>query len=197
MTKGDDGISTCSDHFSVDSCGHIGGARRHGCRTQQERVEAGRQRVTARKARRPRRPRSARRALIPEKTPSLRPETRTVKAVRSPSFARISLVVEPFFRQPVDRRWVEHRLRRRAMRHFIVLATGLIVFAASGHSLAGPISPAGLSRGDAAAQSSWCRQRRTKPCNRRPNAPGVTIAYKFDVSCPIKTTVLRRNWQES
>ena len=37
------------------------------------------------------------------------------------------------------------------MRHFIVLATGLFVFAASGHSLAGPISPTGLSRGDAAA----------------------------------------------
>jgi hypothetical protein len=36
--KGDDEISTCSDHFSVDSCGHIGGARRHGCRAQQERV---------------------------------------------------------------------------------------------------------------------------------------------------------------
>jgi hypothetical protein len=36
--EGDGEISTCGDHFSVDSCGHIGGARRHGGRAQQERV---------------------------------------------------------------------------------------------------------------------------------------------------------------
>ena len=71
------------------------------------------------------------------------------------------------------------------MRHFIVLATGLIVFAVSGDSLAGPILPAGLSRGDGApvilvqAKKDETLQQKAKRAWRN------LVGYKFDVNCPI------------
>ncbi len=71
------------------------------------------------------------------------------------------------------------------MRHFIVLATGLIVFAASGHSLAGPISPTGLSHDTSApvvlvqAKKDETLQQKAKRAWRN------LVGYKFDVNCPI------------
>ncbi len=71
------------------------------------------------------------------------------------------------------------------MRHFIVLATGLIVFAASGHSLAGPISPTGLSHDTSApvvlvqAKKHETLQQKAKRAWRN------LVGYKFDVNCPI------------
>ena len=71
------------------------------------------------------------------------------------------------------------------MRHFIVLAAGLIVFAASGHSLAGPISPTGLSHDTSApvvlvqAKKDETQQQKAKRAWRN------LVGYKFDVNCPI------------
>ena len=72
------------------------------------------------------------------------------------------------------------------MRHFILLATGLIVFAASGHSLAGPISPAGLSRGDAAAPVILVQAKKDETLQQKAKrAWRNLVGYKFDVNCPI------------
>lgn len=71
------------------------------------------------------------------------------------------------------------------MRHFIVLATGLIVLAASGHSLAGPISPAGLSR-DAAAPLILVQAKKDETLQQKARrAWRNLVGYKFDVNCPI------------
>jgi len=72
------------------------------------------------------------------------------------------------------------------MRHFIVLATGLIVFAASGHAFAGPISPTGLSRGDAAAPVVMVQAKKDETLQQKAKRIWRNIAgYKFDVNCPI------------
>ena len=72
------------------------------------------------------------------------------------------------------------------MRHSILLATGLIVFAASGHSLAGPISPAGLSRGDAAAPVILVQAKKDETLQQKAKrAWRNLVGYKFDVNCPI------------
>jgi hypothetical protein len=71
------------------------------------------------------------------------------------------------------------------MRHFIALAAGLIVLVASTHSFAGPISPSGLSRGDATpvilvqAKKDETLQQKAKRAWRN------LVGYKFDVNCPI------------
>ena len=75
------------------------------------------------------------------------------------------------------------------MRHFILLATGLIVFAASGHSLAGPISPVGLSRGDAGAPVILVQAKKDESLQQKAKrAWRNLVGYKFDVNCPIKGT---------
>jgi len=72
------------------------------------------------------------------------------------------------------------------MRHFIVLAAGLIVFAASGHSLAGPISPTGLSRGDAAVPVILVQAKKDETLQQKAKrAWRSLVGYKFDVNCPI------------
>ena len=72
------------------------------------------------------------------------------------------------------------------MRHFIVLATGLFVFAASGHSLAGPISPAGLSR-DASAPVILVQAKKDETLQQKAKrAWRNLVGYKFDVSCPFE-----------
>jgi hypothetical protein len=74
------------------------------------------------------------------------------------------------------------------MRHFIIsiLATGLIVFAASVHSLAGPISPAGLSLGDAAAPVILVQAKKDETLQQKAKrAWRNLVGYKFDVNCPI------------
>jgi hypothetical protein len=72
------------------------------------------------------------------------------------------------------------------MRHSILLATGLIVIAASGHSLAGPISPAGLSRGDAAAPVILVQAKKDETLQQKAKrAWRNLVGYKFDVNCPI------------
>jgi hypothetical protein len=72
------------------------------------------------------------------------------------------------------------------MRHSILLATGLIVFAASGHSLAGPISPVGLSRGDAAAPVILVQAKKDETLQQKAKrAWRNLVGYKFDVNCPI------------
>ena len=72
------------------------------------------------------------------------------------------------------------------MRHFIVLATGLIVITASGHSLAGPISPAGFSRGDAAAPVILVQAKKDETLQQKAKrAWRNLVGYKFDVNCPI------------
>ena len=72
------------------------------------------------------------------------------------------------------------------MRHFIVLATGLIVFAASGHAFAGPISPTGLSRGDAAAPVVMVQAKKDETLQQKAKrAWRNLVGYKFDVNCPI------------
>ena len=74
------------------------------------------------------------------------------------------------------------------MRHFILLATGLIVFAASGHSLAGPISPAGLSRGDTGAPVVLVQAKKDETLQQKAKrAWRNLVGYKFDVSCPINS----------
>ena len=71
------------------------------------------------------------------------------------------------------------------MRHFIVLATGLIVFAASGHSLAGPISPTGLSH-DASAPVVLVQAKKDETLQQKAKrAWRNLVGYKFDVNCPI------------
>src|SRR5262245_65453568 len=73
------------------------------------------------------------------------------------------------------------------MRHFILLATGLLVFAASGHSLAGPISPAGFSRGDAGAPVIMVQAKKDEALQQKAKrAWRNLVGYKFDVNCPIK-----------
>src|SRR5262245_60792551 len=72
------------------------------------------------------------------------------------------------------------------MRHSILLATGLIVFAQSGHSLAGPISPAGLSRGAAAAPVIRVQAKKDETLQQKAKrAWRNVVGYKFDVNCPI------------
>jgi hypothetical protein len=71
------------------------------------------------------------------------------------------------------------------MRYFVVLAAGLIVFASSGQSLAGPISPTGLSHDTSApvvlvqAKKDETLQQKAKRAWRN------LVGYKFDVNCPI------------
>ncbi len=73
------------------------------------------------------------------------------------------------------------------MRHFIVLATGLFVFAASGNSLAGPISPTGLSRGAAAAPVIMVQAKKDETLQQKARrAWRNLVGYKFDVSCPFE-----------
>lgn len=72
------------------------------------------------------------------------------------------------------------------MRYFVVLATGLIVFAASGQSLAGPISPTGLSRGDAPAPVILVQAKKDETLRQKvKRAWRNLVGYKFDVNCPI------------
>lgn len=72
------------------------------------------------------------------------------------------------------------------MRHFIVLATGLIVFAAGSHSLAGPISPNGLSRGDASTLVIQVQAKKDETLQQKAKrAWRNLVGYKFDVNCPI------------
>jgi len=71
------------------------------------------------------------------------------------------------------------------MRHFILLATGLIMCAASGHSLAGPISPVGLSRGDAGAVIQVQAKKDESLQQKAKRAWRNLVGYKFDVNCPI------------
>jgi hypothetical protein len=72
------------------------------------------------------------------------------------------------------------------MRLFTVLATGLIVCAASNASLAGPISPTGLSRGDAAAPVIMVQGKKDETLQQKAKrAWRNLVGYKFDVNCPI------------
>ena len=73
------------------------------------------------------------------------------------------------------------------MRTLIVLATGLIVFTASSHSLAGPISPAGLSR-DAGAPVVLVQAKKDESMQQKAKrAWRNLVGYKFDVNCPINS----------
>jgi len=73
------------------------------------------------------------------------------------------------------------------MRYFVVLAAGLIVFASSGQSLAGPISPTGLSRGDAAAPVILVQAKKDETLQQKAKrAWRNLVGYKFDVSCPFE-----------
>lgn len=72
------------------------------------------------------------------------------------------------------------------MRYFVVLAAGLIVFASSGQSLAGPISPTGLSRGDAAVPIILVQAKKDETLQQKAKrAWRNLVGYKFDVNCPI------------
>ena len=71
------------------------------------------------------------------------------------------------------------------MRHSIVLATGLIVFAASGHSLAGPISSVGLSS-DTGAPVIQVQVKKDETLQQKAKRAWRNfVGYKFDVNCPI------------
>jgi hypothetical protein len=72
------------------------------------------------------------------------------------------------------------------MRHLIVLAAGLVVFAASGQSVAGPISPIGLSRGDAGTPVIRVQAKKDETLQQKAKrAWRNLVGYKFDVNCPI------------
>ena len=73
------------------------------------------------------------------------------------------------------------------MRHLIVLATGVVLLTAAGQTVAGPISPAGLSRAgdppivlvqDKPAKEDTLKQRVKR-------AWRELTGYRFDVNCPI------------
>ena len=73
------------------------------------------------------------------------------------------------------------------MRHFIVLATGLILFTAGGHSIAAPISPAGLSRAATAAPVILVQAKKDETLKQKAKrAWRNLVGYKFDVSCPFE-----------
>src|SRR5262245_58650001 len=72
------------------------------------------------------------------------------------------------------------------MRHFILLATGLILFAASGHSLARLIRPAAPSRCDTAAPVILVQAKKDETLQQKAKrAWRNLVGYKFDVNCPI------------
>ena len=72
------------------------------------------------------------------------------------------------------------------MRHFIAMATSLIVFAVSNHSFAGPVSPVGLSRGDVAAPVILVQAKKDETLQQKAKrAWRNLVGYKFDVNCPI------------
>ncbi len=75
------------------------------------------------------------------------------------------------------------------MRHLIILVTGVFLFTAAGHAVAGPFSPAGASRTDGtpivlvedkAAKDETLKQKAKRIWR---NIAG----YKFDVNCPINS----------
>jgi hypothetical protein len=74
------------------------------------------------------------------------------------------------------------------MRHLIVLATGLVLFAAGGHAVAaGPFSPAGLSRADGGSIVLVQNKAKNETLKQKAKRVWRSIAgYKFDVSCPFE-----------
>jgi hypothetical protein len=72
------------------------------------------------------------------------------------------------------------------MRHLVVLAAGLFLFATIGQAAAGPISPAGFSRA-AGAPIVLVQDKPAKDETLKQKAKRVwrnIAGYKFDVSCP-------------
>jgi hypothetical protein len=72
------------------------------------------------------------------------------------------------------------------MRHHILLATALILLASSGQSVAGPFSPAGLSRAAAGAPVVLVQAKKDETLQQKAKrAWRNLVGYKFDVNCPI------------
>ena len=74
------------------------------------------------------------------------------------------------------------------MRHLIVLATGVFLFTATGQAVAGPFSPAGLSRADTGAQIVLVQDKAAKDEPLKQKVKRIwrnLTGYKFDVTCPI------------
>ena len=74
------------------------------------------------------------------------------------------------------------------MRHHIVLATGLTLFTAGGHSIAAPGSPAALSRADTGAPVVLAQAKKDESLKQKAKrAWRNLVGYKFDVSVRLKT----------
>ena len=71
------------------------------------------------------------------------------------------------------------------MRHFIAVAAGVFLIAASGHALASPLAPAGFSRADG-APVILVQAKKDETLKQKVKRVWRNIAgYKFDVNCPI------------
>jgi hypothetical protein len=72
------------------------------------------------------------------------------------------------------------------MRHLIGLATGLTLFAASGYSVAAPISSHGLLRAERGAPVVLVQAKKDETLQQKAKrAWRNLVGYKFDVNCPI------------
>jgi hypothetical protein len=72
------------------------------------------------------------------------------------------------------------------MRHLMLLATGVFLIAASGQTVAGPFSPAGLSRVDGLSLIEFVRDKpKSETLSQKVKRVWRDLTgYKFEVSCP-------------
>jgi hypothetical protein len=74
------------------------------------------------------------------------------------------------------------------MRYSIVFIIGVLLFAESGHALAGPFPQAGFSRADGGTSIILVQEKPKKDETLKQKAKRVwrnIAGYKFDVNCPI------------
>ena len=85
------------------------------------------------------------------------------------------------------------------MRHLALLATGAFLIATSGPSVAGPLSPAGLSRVDGLSSIELVRDKpKSETLTKKVKRVWRDLTgYKFNVSCPAFLAVNRSTCTET